>query len=294
MAPSADPNIPPPNGKCLLLDLPVELRCEIWRLALTPAPRALTYRDYIYMGPPTSELCSVQVDDTFQTTNYTDPFQVKYLCKQIRMESISLPLSLHTIMVVSNSKTDRSFATEHLDRFLLGSRAKSLWQDIQVVTIRCERMKQQMHNFRSGDPETDDTIFVDSPTIFIRHIHASTLAFLQQHPQATIRICLPELAREEPMHKRILVACWILTIVRGNRVPDPFPGGILPEPHKVTLHPQFFQSPSGVLPPRNMRFIPPVGEVVSKEELDSWLEDLPQDTVDFCANAAEGWRKDGL
>ncbi|KAF2439973.1 hypothetical protein P171DRAFT_476354, partial [Karstenula rhodostoma CBS 690.94] len=211
MALPADPSVPLPNGRCMLLELPAELRLEIWKLALTPAPRALTYRTILdeEYRVVRSGLSSMRLDDVSQRPTYTSPLeaykdplkvftkpsQVRYLCKQIFSESKDIPLNLNSFTFSSSSRPTVGFAMKHFEQLIQSPPARNMWSSIRVVTIRCEKLRGLVEKTTSDDP--DSQLSKPKEIFENRHIPFYTRKFLRQNPQTTLRICVPELGTEQ-------------------------------------------------------------------------------------------------
>lgn len=281
----------------MLLELPAELRLEIWKLALTPAPRALTYRRHRYDGYTSmiSGLSSMQLGDISRRPTYTDPreayedplklftdpSQVKYLCKQIFSESKDVPLSLNSVTFSSSSRKDTRLAMRHFECFLASSRLTNMWASIRFVTIRCENLRGAVEKINSDDP---DSQLVEPKDIFLARLTGfRARLFLRNHPKATVRFCVPELSKEQPVRRRMAVVWWILTRTRcGRHIPDPIQDISSGRPRWETPRLQ------------NIKFVSPDGEIFEKEELRSFLSGRPQATIDFWMAEAESWGENGI
>lgn len=284
---SMDPSIPPSCNRCLLLELPPELRMIIWRYTLVPEPRALTYHKFSPHGK--TFIASIRIQDVDEYYSYISPFQVKHLCKQIYLESRDIPLDLTSFTILSNRSYSCWPAMHSFGLFLSEQFVIGLWHKIRVVTIDCIHLRQEFrHELRKiaiadEDPIPENHQLVRLPSLSaVNLIPAAVVHFLKSCPKATVRVNLPEMSGENPLLTRLVTIWWILTHVRHRKVSSPSRHGLLISYTGINYtRYSRLQSWRARTVPLNMRFVPPFGTTFPKEDLESWFDGHPKAAAEF-------------
>lgn len=221
-----DPNVPPKNGKSLLLALPSSLRLMIWEYVNGSTSNTYIWsRDIHYDRNSRTRLYCVALHEkhVFDTAHVGlwDAMPLRLVCCQTYQETRDMLLDLANPTFVSDHTIYNRVALEHFAA-LLETCTDYAFGQIRSVTVQCEFLELWYRASQLMWVEYRESIS-KIPHAFRQDIPNIVATFLYCTPETTMRFVLPELGKTSPVKRRIEITYWVVVKLRGHasRLPKP-------------------------------------------------------------------------
>jgi hypothetical protein len=219
----ASSGLPPSSGNCPLLDLPTELRLQIWGYVLYE-PQGLFYR---YVANDLTFRLYRTLIWTTQMRNFTAARareirlpvanQLKTVCKLMHSDTKALPLNVNKQITFTQLDVSQPTALDQFRDFTMSCSKRSQSQLRLVILEDAERPSPPSPSYWDPPPWEPGRASLEYAAWFCR-----------THPHASMMIMLHALNFEgDPRGCTLRTGYWILTRLRRQECPWPYTSVLL-------------------------------------------------------------------